>query len=107
MVIKLNIFGRILLGNILPQKGSITQLLAARDIKKLVELTREEIAAIKLRDGATPGSIEWDGTVPEAQPKDFTFKDSEIKLIKDTITDLSNKGLLQQEHLFLYDLFMA
>ena len=101
---KLKLGERISLGSILPGEGKFEELIIREDINKKIEITQKELEKHKIRT-LDNGMIAWSA---EANELDFSysFTDKEEKMIKDSLTKLSESGKLQVGHMELYKAFV-
>jgi len=79
LTVKMDVYTRIMLGSIFPERCSIEEYLAFDDIKKKINIEAEEAKEINLQilpDGKT---TTWNRKGNEK--KDFLLKDSEVKTI--------------------------
>ena len=89
--LKLGIGERIQFGNILPVKGSLSELEMAEDILKRVTISKKmfkDHGISEVKDGPMKGNLSWD----DISEKSFKFIRAEVKLMQSTIKGLSDNG---------------
>jgi len=99
---KLNLLERILVLNILPAKGSFTDLIIKEDVAKKVAVTQDEIKELEIK--SDDKGLHWKQT---DKVWDIDFKDLEKDLIKKQLKELDEKKELTGDHLTLYRLFVS
>lgn len=99
---KLQLTDRIVMNGLLPGKGTYSDLIVEKDIKKKVELTQEEIVKYNVKD-LSDGRITW-------KPTEDTFEIAFTELEKDFVCkqlkQLDEKKELILAHMGVWDLFM-
>ena len=100
--LKLTLFERIYLPDVLPAKGSFTEAIIITDIKSKVAITQEEVKKYNVQSIDT--RITWEGN-PEVE---FTFSELESKLIKESFQRLDAEKQLPTSlrHIELYKKFI-
>ena len=81
------VLDRVLIGNILPEKGSLADILIVKDIKSRMELSKEERKDINFRTTDDNTGLVWD---KELDLK-ITLSDAEKNLILDTFKKLDEE----------------
>jgi hypothetical protein len=76
---KLGIYDRLLLPQILPERASIEIGIVCADIRKKIILTQEEIKKITLRTDPVNGGLSWD--LKKEKPLQVQFTDMELEVI--------------------------
>ena len=99
---KLNLLERILVLNILPAKGSFTDLIIKEDVAKKVAVTQDEIKELEIKQDDK--GLHWKQT---DKVWDIEFKDLEKELVKKQLKELDEKKELTGEHLSLYRAFVG
>lgn len=104
---KLNLFERLVVMGLLPQTGNFATLKIVMEANLMLGATDEESVLAGLEptpEGAVIARLGWT-TVPE---KEFTFKETLLKLIKDALTELNEADppKLTMEHFRVYEKFM-
>lgn len=79
MEIKLSVKDRLLLLPMLPQSGGRMEMVLVNELTKLIEFTPEEIGEFQLKDA--PGGMVI-GNPLKFKDKEFSFTDSQIKILK-------------------------
>ncbi|MBE9592640.1 MAG: hypothetical protein IMF19_04095 [Proteobacteria bacterium] len=104
---KLNLFERLVVMGLLPQTGNFATLKIVTEANMMLGATDEESVLAGLEptpEGAVLARKGWD-KVPE---KEFIFKETLLKLIKDALTALNEADppRLTMEHFRVYEKFM-
>lgn len=102
MKMTLNLFERLRLVDFLPTKGGLEKATIAADIKKKIEVSKEEIEEYEIKtsflaDGRA--STSWNEKGREE--KEFDFSKLEIEMIKDGFEEKNKKGEILAEAAFL------
>ncbi len=100
---KLKLIDRIMLANILPTEGNIKTLVCAKDIRKKVDFTQDEVKKYEI-DSAENGGIKWnlEGAATEF---DIEFTELETMEIVKTLKKLDKENKLSIQLMPLVDLF--
>lgn len=98
---QLSVFDRVLLLNILPDKGDVTTLRIIRDLQTNLGFDEEETARIGIRN--VDGGVQWDAA--KAELRDIPIGPRAHALIVQTLDELSKKKTLTLQQLDLYDRF--
>ncbi len=99
----LGIRDRLLLQGIIPNKGEIGELRLARDLRKKLRVSAEEVEAVGLQK--TPKGLVWDKSKEE--PPEVEFSEPEVTLILGQLEARSKAGELRSEYLPVYDYFVG
>ena len=98
----LGIRDRIILLQVLPRQGNVTNLRIIRDLEKEMGFTEAELITLKLETGER--GVKWD---KECEfEKDVAIGDVAAKIIHDAFVQLDKSNLLALEHLEVYDKFV-
>ena len=97
--IKLNVKNRLLLPELLPKKDSMVTMLVVKGILDKINFTTSEQK--KFGFSNDNGRIVWKNDIS----KDFSFTDTELKVIKDAIKGLDDKKEVSLDMLDLVGLF--
>ena len=104
---KLNLFERLVVMGLLPQTGNFATLKIVTEANLMLGATDEESVLAGLDPTPEGGVIARKGwkAVPE---KEFTFKETLLKLIRDALTELNEDDppRLTMEHFRVYEKFM-
>lgn len=105
--VKLNLFERLVVMGLLPQTGNFATLKIVTEANLMLGATDEESVLAGLEstpEGGVVARLGW-LAVPE---KEFTFKETLLKLIKDALTELNEADppKLTMEHFRVYEKFM-
>ncbi len=101
---KLSILERLVLGNILPQKGNYTTLIAVKEIKDKIVLTLEEIEKYKI--AADEQQTRW-SKEGENYEIDVEFGKTLSVIINEALQKKNNGNELTQEMISLYEKFVT
>ena len=86
-IMKLNIKNRLILLQILPTQGSLSEMVEIMDLAKLIKLSDEEKKLIAYTEDN--GNITWDS---DKDPnKDIPLNSDKIKILKDIINKLDSE----------------
>ena len=99
---QLTVLERILLLNILPDKGDVASLRIIRDLQSALGFDEEESARIDLRNAER--GVEWDDR--EGIVRDIPIGPRATVLITDALVALEKKKQLSMQQLDLYDRFV-
>ena len=104
---KLGVYERLILLNILPEQGDITTLRLVRQLRERLSFNEKEHAALKFRnDESQPGKIFWDGAAAEAmQEADIQIGPKMAALVHDLLAKLNKEKKLTEAHLSLCEKF--
>lgn len=101
---KLKVFERLLLQNILPAEGDILTLRIVRDLRDALSFSEEETAALDIKQEPGTTHVKW---VAEADiPTEIEVGPVAHGLIRDRLIALNNDKKLTLEHLPLYERFV-
>lgn len=102
MKVKLNVLERVLIVNMLPQKGSLITCRASQNTAKILLITPEEEQEFGLeREG---GMTTWNDKGKQEQ--EFDLPPSTVKLIRDILNDLDAKEELPSNSISLCEKFL-
>lgn len=88
---QLNILNRIILQNILPQKGTLSEQIICKDIIEKIKLSQGEILHVGLKD-IEGTRLVWDKE--KETILDINFSNAEINTLKQIVVDIdNNKGV--------------
>ena len=93
---------RIILQNIMPTKGSYTDMSIITDVNSKVNLSQSEIKELDVTQ-KWAGNISWN---PEKDTwKEIEFSKAECNVIKKVFSDLDEKKEITSDMMSLYDIF--
>ncbi len=98
---KLNVFERLMLLEILPHQGDITAIRIVRKLRE--ELSFSEDEHKKLNFVQEDSLLRWDDEVDSI--KDVELGDKAREIIADAFTSISDKGGFTEQHLDVYERF--
>ena len=99
----LTIKERLILGSVLPREGDITTLRIVRDLRAACSFSEEEHARLGIVvDGV---NVRWDPSAPQDTEVEIGPKAATI--ITDTLKGLSEKKVLTEDFLSLWDRFVT
>jgi hypothetical protein len=102
MKVKLNVLERVLLLNMLPQKGNLVTCRATMNTGKLIAITPEEEKAFELKKEA--GMTTWNEAGREE--KEFELPPSSVKAIRDRLNELDAEENLPANAVSLCEKFL-
>jgi hypothetical protein len=98
MKLKLNLSDRLLLGNFLPEKTGLKDLIIKNDILDKTKITQEDILKYQINETEKATTWNKDGVLAVFE---IEFTELEILLLKSSIKDLAEKKELMMHHLNL------
>ena len=99
----LSVRERIILLQVLPRQGNVTNLRIIRDLEREMGFSEEETIALKLE--SSDKGVKWDKEAEVA--REVAIGEIAAKPIHDAFVDLDKRNLLSLEHLDVYDKFVA
>jgi hypothetical protein len=102
MKVKLNVLERVLLMNMLPQKGNLVTCRASQNTAKIIIITPEEEKAIEMKKEG--GMTTWNDAGKEE--KEFELPPSSIKAIRDILYKLDSEENLPANAVSLCEKFL-
>ena len=100
---KLNVLERIILLNLLPDKGSFTNLKLIRVAKEELSFSEEENKALSFQQKGE--ALKWNDS--GIKDKEFSFGEVIDKLIVNALKELDKNEELKNEHISLYEKFIT
>ncbi len=100
---KLSVFERLLLLNILPAEGDMTTLRIIRQMKEDLSFTEEEHKALEF-DMGEGGSVRWKADADTM--KDVPIGEKGQDIIKEQLVKANDQKKLQLQHMALYERFV-
>lgn len=97
MKIKLSLKERLVISELLPQQGSITEQITARAIIKKVEITSDEVDKWEIRD--IERGVVWNAA--KAEDLEYELNKTELQLLKSGVEKLDKEKKITQGNLDL------
>jgi len=95
--LKLNVYDRLKIIGLLPQKANFEKAMLISDIKAKLNLTQTDIVLYEIK---TEGdSIKWNAEGTER--RDFVFTEIELQVIKDSFQEMNSKNEVEATPSFL------
>ena len=91
---KLNIKDRLMMLELLPEKGALLTMTNKRNILKKIDFSSEEIENYEIKQ--TENGINWKN---EKESKDVDFNSEELKVLKDSVDELDRNNAIT-DHIF-------
>lgn len=101
MKVKLNLKERLVLLDLLPQKGTITEQITAKAVIKKVEITSDEIDKWDIREERQGGGNILVWSEKKAEELEYDFNKAEIRLLEEGVDRLDKEGNITQRNLDL------
>jgi hypothetical protein len=101
---KLSILERLVLGNILPQKGNYTTMIAVKEIRDKIAITLEEIKKYEIVSDEQQTRWSKEG---EHYEIDVEFGKTLSVIIKEALQEKNKTNELTQEMISLYEKFVT
>ena len=98
---QLNIPERLVLFDVLPEKGSFLTMRAVHEMKMMLGLTPEEVARAEVKDLDGQG-VSWKDNIEADIPLDVV----QFQVCRDELAKLDKAGTLTADHLSLYEKFV-
>jgi len=96
-------FDRLILLNILPEQADITTIRIIHKLRQDLSFSEEEHAALEIQTGED-GLVRWNAAADTS--KDVEIGPKAHAIVEGVLRQLSEKGLLREQHLPLYDRFV-
>lgn len=106
--VTLTIKDRLVIPNLLPDQGGILSQRIAKDIKKKLTITQDDIQTFEMketRDSRGQNQIVWDPTKDVGV--EMTFTAAEIKMIQEAIRKVDKDEKITQDNLETCEKFLA
>lgn len=104
MKIKLSVYERLVLLNVLPKEGNFITLKITRQLREGLSFNEKDIKELKLTIDPVKGNATWDA---EKDPnKEMDIGREAKKIIVETLEKLDKDEKLTQEHFSLYEKFV-
>jgi len=100
---KLGVFNRLILLNILPKEGDFTTLKIVRKMRENLSFTEEEHKALKFVQDES--SVKWDNAADV--PREINFGEKATDIIVSALKKLNTDKKLTEQHYDLYSLFVG
>lgn len=93
--LQLTVVDRISIPRILPEKGGLVDQIIARDIRKKVDFTQQDITRFELQDVSTnDGMMAFKWNPKKDKPTPITFTDEEMRLLIKSISLLDKQKMI-------------
>lgn len=127
---KLDVFERLVLLNLMPQEGDFVTLKLVRKLREALSFSEKEIADVDFKNHwrcpkcdkvelsalvvkcpdcgiymKPAGAVNWDEEKAKGAVKDVHMGDTMLALCKTTLTKLSDEKKLTEQHMSLYEKF--
>lgn len=102
MYFELNVFDRVVLLNILPQNIDMMLYGIYHNFLKDVSFSEDEYEEYEISVDET-NQVHW----KNGEEKDIYINENILGVIKDILKNCKEKGLLQEEHMSLYNKFVS
>lgn len=100
---KLSVFERLILLNILPMEGDFLTIKIVHDLRTELAFTEEEHAALKFETLDT-GDVRW--VTGADKPKDISIGEVAMGIIRQRLTELDKEKKLTEQHIPIYEKFV-
>lgn len=87
---KLTIYERFILKEILPDHGTMLQMITMESIRDKTRITVKDIDKYSIRDNHETGNVEWDTSIDKGE--EFKLDPSEIEFLKNRYKELDERG---------------
>jgi len=104
MKIKLAVFERLVLLNILPKEGNFLTLKIVRKLRENLSFNEEEIKALNIKVDPEKGNATWDAS--KDPNKEVEIGREANKVIVEALEKLDKDEKLTQEHFTLFEKFV-
>lgn len=85
----MNVATRLAILTNLPEQGSVLEMISARNIRKKIDFSSEEIASLNLKEA--DGKISW---TPNVEDIEIEFNDSETEFLRTVINIMDQKHVI-------------
>ena len=85
----MNVATRLAILTNLPEQGSVLEMISARNIRKKIDFSSEEIASLNLKEA--DGKISW---TPNVEDIEIEFNDSETEFLRTIINIMDQKHVI-------------
>jgi len=97
MDLELDTRDRLILQNILPQKGDLITQTIVKDIIEKCKFTQAELIEGGFKSDDKNGSITWDTT--KTKTKKINFSPAELNILKKAVQKLDEEGEINQDNI--------
>ena len=87
---KLTIYERFILEEILPDHGTMLQIITMQSIRNKTKITVKDIAKYSIKDNTKTGNIDWDRSIDNGE--EFDLDPAEIEFLKNRYKELDERG---------------
>jgi len=102
--VKLGVFDRLILLNILPKEGDFTTLKIVRKMREDLSFSEEEHKALDFQF-KEDGRVEWKQDADK--PRDINFGEKATDIIVEVLKKLNDEKKLTDQHYSLYERFIG
>ena len=86
----LTIYERFILEEILPDHGTMLQIITMQSIRNKTKITVKDIAKYSIKDNTKTGNIDWDRSIDNGE--EFDLDPAEIEFLKNRYKELDERG---------------
>ena len=86
---KLTIYERFILEEILPDHGTMLQIITMQSIRNKTKITVKDIAKYSIKDNTKTGNIDWDRSIDNGE--EFELDPAEIEFLKNRYKELDER----------------
>ena len=101
---ELGVKERLLIGSLLPERGSIADLRILRELETEISFSQEEHKRLKIRN--VSGVMTWEDKGEQAK-KPVQFCDRCQELIADKLKELDKQGQLHKDYIDIWGMFVT
>lgn len=87
---KLTVYERFILKEILPDHGTMLQMITMESIRNKTQITVKDIDKYSIRDNNETGNVEWDSSIDKGE--EFELDPAEIEFLKNRYKELDERG---------------
>lgn len=87
---KLTIYERFILEEILPDHGTMLQIITMQSIRNKTKITVKDIAKYSIKDNTKTGNIDWDRSIDNGE--ELELDPAEIEFLKNRYKELDERG---------------
>ena len=87
---KLTIYERFILEEILPDHETMLQIITMQSIRNKTKITVKDIAKYSIKDNTKTGNIDWDRSIDNGE--EFDLDPAEIEFLKNRYKELDERG---------------
>lgn len=87
---KLTIYERFILKEILPDHGTMLQMIMMESIRTKTQITVKDIDKYSIKDNAETGNVDWNTSIDTGE--EFELDPAEIEFLKNRYKELDERG---------------